>query len=191
MAAGGAGVGAGGAVRARHGRGRLAGRAGAPGRPTRAGAVGRRERHLCRAGAGERDRGRGGGGQPPAPPPRWGWCATARGAGGGAAALPGVFDPRPLAPPLQAVTSPLAIDVPAGPLGVVYTLTGGVFSIVFGLAILAGAGSLLVRFRRARGVERQQLRWVALAAALVPVAALIAVAASLIGGPAAATVITS
>ena len=34
------------------------------------------------------------------------------------------------------------------------------------LTILAGAGSLVVCFRHARGVERQQLRWVALAAAL-------------------------
>src|SRR5215204_6649094 len=47
-----------------------------------------------------------------------------------------------------------------------------------------------MRFRRARGVERQQLRWVALAAALVPVAVLVAIVASAIGGPAADTVIT-
>jgi hypothetical protein len=33
------------------------------------------------------------------------------------------------------------------------------------------AGSLVARFRRARGVERQQLRWVAVAAALLVVAA--------------------
>ena len=44
---------------------------------------------------------------------------------------------------------------------------------VTGLAILVGAGSLVLRFRRARGVERQQLRWVALAAAVAPVATLI------------------
>ncbi len=87
------------------------------------------------------------------------------------AALSGAFNPEPLDPPRQAVTSPLAVDVPAGPLGVVYTIGGGVFSVVFGLAIVAGVGSLVVRFRRARGVERQQLRWVALAAALVPVVA--------------------
>jgi hypothetical protein len=40
------------------------------------------------------------------------------------------------------------------------------------LTILAGTASLVVRFRRARGTERQQLRWVALAAALTGVAML-------------------
>jgi hypothetical protein len=39
------------------------------------------------------------------------------------------------------------------------------------LAVAVCAGSLVVRFRRARGVEGQQLRWVALAAALLVVAA--------------------
>jgi peptidoglycan/LPS O-acetylase OafA/YrhL len=41
---------------------------------------------------------------------------------------------------------------------------------------VAAAGSLVVRFRRARGVERQQLRWLAFAAALAAVALLVAVA---------------
>jgi hypothetical protein len=39
------------------------------------------------------------------------------------------------------------------------------------LAVAVCAGSLMARFRRARGVERQQLRWVAVAAALLVVAA--------------------
>jgi hypothetical protein len=39
------------------------------------------------------------------------------------------------------------------------------------LAVAVCAGSLVVRFRRAQGVERQQLRWVAVAAALLVVAA--------------------
>jgi hypothetical protein len=40
------------------------------------------------------------------------------------------------------------------------------------LIILGGAASLVTRFRHARGVERQQLRWVTLAAALTGVAML-------------------
>jgi hypothetical protein len=43
------------------------------------------------------------------------------------------------------------------------------------VGLLVAAGSLVVRFRRARGIERQQLRWLALAAAVSAVALLIAV----------------
>src|SRR5215218_2793088 len=46
------------------------------------------------------------------------------------------------------------------------------------LAVAVCAGSLVARFRRARGVERQQLRWVALAAALLVV---VAAGAALVG----------
>jgi hypothetical protein len=45
-------------------------------------------------------------------------------------------------------------------------------------AVLVAAGSLVVRFRRAHGIERQQLRWVALAAGLAPLA-LLGIAAGL------------
>jgi hypothetical protein len=50
-----------------------------------------------------------------------------------------------------------------------------------GLAILAAAWSLVVRFRRARGTERQQLRWIALAAMLT-VAALLVLGSLLAAG---------
>jgi MFS family permease len=43
------------------------------------------------------------------------------------------------------------------------------------LGVLIGAGSLVVRFHRARGLERQQLRWVVLAAALTGVGMLASV----------------
>jgi peptidoglycan/LPS O-acetylase OafA/YrhL len=43
--------------------------------------------------------------------------------------------------------------------------------------VVVGALSLMVRFRRARGIERQQLRWVALAAVLASLAILMALAA--------------
>jgi hypothetical protein len=49
----------------------------------------------------------------------------------------------------------------------------------FGVA----AGSFVQRFQRARGVERQQLRWVALAAALVILGGVIGLAALSLGRP--------
>ena len=45
------------------------------------------------------------------------------------------------------------------------------------------AGSLVVRFRRARGIERQQLGWVALAAALMVLAAPVVLVAVTLGIP--------
>ncbi len=47
---------------------------------------------------------------------------------------------------------------------------------VTNLAVVVAAGSLVVRFRRAQGVERQQLRWVSLAAVVI-------IAALAIGAP--------
>jgi hypothetical protein len=55
----------------------------------------------------------------------------------------------------QTVANPLAIDALAGPLLMMRTLSFA----VAGLAIPVGAWSLVVRFRRAHGMERQQLRW--------------------------------
>jgi hypothetical protein len=52
---------------------------------------------------------------------------------------------------------------------------------VTNLAVLVGAASLVVRFRRAGGVERQQLRWVALAAGLVALGSVVILAAVALG----------
>jgi hypothetical protein len=94
------------------------------------------------------------------PSARWRWWARVAVAApllavGSSALLP--FDP-----PYQSVANPLAVAQLAGPLRVVNFVTW----LVTGLAILVAAWSLVVRFRRARGVERQQLRWLALAAGL-------------------------
>jgi hypothetical protein len=51
------------------------------------------------------------------------------------------------------------------------------------LAVAVCAGSLVLRFRRAYGVERQQLRWVAVAAALLVVAAGVALVGLALGAP--------
>jgi peptidoglycan/LPS O-acetylase OafA/YrhL len=42
--------------------------------------------------------------------------------------------------------------------------------------MMVAAGSLVLRFRRARGTERQQLRWLTVAAALAPLAVLVTAA---------------
>jgi hypothetical protein len=70
-------------------------------------------------------------------------------------------------PPYDTVIDPVAIPALAG--AVLAAIVAGFFLIVAGLVV--GAGSLVARFRRARGVERQQLRWLALAAALTGVGA--------------------
>jgi hypothetical protein len=107
------------------------------------------------------------------PSPRWRWWARVAAAAPVVFLLGSVVDPAPLQPEYPAVGNPLA--VPPGLVGPLRTATG-VALIVTVLAIPVAAGSLVVRFRRARGLERQQLRWLALAAALAPLAVLVTAA---------------
>jgi hypothetical protein len=74
---------------------------------------------------------------------------------------PGRLDPQ-----LLVTSSPFS----GRALGGVLLVVTRVALVVTALAVAVAAGSLLVRFRRAQGVERQQLRWVALAAALMVLA---------------------
>ena len=90
------------------------------------------------------------------PSPHWRWWARLV----VAAAVVGVLtSTQPLDPPYAAVPRPLVVQ--DGPLATVAWLA----SVISLLGLLVAAGSLVVRFRRARGIERLQLRWVALAAA--------------------------
>jgi hypothetical protein len=67
----------------------------------------------------------------------------------------------------QVIPGPFDFNGLGGPLRVVNQ-----FALAFTtLAVVVCAGSLVLRFRRGRGVERQQLRWVAFAAALMVLAA--------------------
>jgi hypothetical protein len=75
---------------------------------------------------------------------------------------PGRFDPQ-----LLVASSPFSDRA----LGGVLLAATRVALTVTALAVAVAAGSLVGRFRRARGIERQQLRWVALAAALMVLAA--------------------
>jgi hypothetical protein len=100
------------------------------------------------------------------PSPRWrGWvwaCGVALAMLLVAAAVaPGSLDARAL-----------AVEGPVGPraFGGALEAASQLALVVSLLAIIGGAASLVTRFRHARGVERQQLRWMALAAALTGVA---------------------
>jgi hypothetical protein len=66
--------------------------------------------------------------------------------------------------PLASVRNPLAIPGLAG----AGRFVAGVASPAIALTMAVAAASLVGRFRRARGVERLRLRWLALAAALGP-----------------------
>jgi hypothetical protein len=100
------------------------------------------------------------------PSPRWRWWARLVVA---AAVVAVTVRAVPLDPPYQAV-EPGPFLVQDGPLAGV-ARAGSVAAIVAVLVgLLVAAGSLVVRFRRARGAERQQLRWVSAAAALAGLA---------------------
>jgi hypothetical protein len=100
------------------------------------------------------------------PSPRWRWFARV------AATLPLAFlaawllavpqlDPES---PLASVRNPFAIPGLAG----AGMAVAGVASPAIALSMAVAAASLVRRFRRGRGSERQQLRWLAVAAALAP-----------------------
>jgi hypothetical protein len=108
------------------------------------------------------------------PSARWRWWARVAAAAPVAFLLGSAVEPAPLRPEYPTVANPLAAPTAwAGPLRAVT----GVALVVSVVGVPIAAWSLVVRFRRARGIERLQLRWLALAAALAPLAVLVAVVA--------------
>jgi hypothetical protein len=107
------------------------------------------------------------------PSPRWRWWARVAVAAPVASLLAIALAPRSLDQPDRTPDNPFDLIGLGGPLLVVYQLAFAVTN----LAVVVGAASLVVRFRRARGGERQQLRWVALAAALILVGSVLVLAA--------------
>ena len=96
------------------------------------------------------------------PSPRWRWWAWLVAV---ASVLSVTLHANPLDPPYEAVAVPLLFE--SGPLAAMARL-GDIIVLV---GLLVAAGSLVLRFRRARGIERLQLRWVTAAAALAALAA--------------------
>jgi peptidoglycan/LPS O-acetylase OafA/YrhL len=94
------------------------------------------------------------------------------------------LSPSPGGRPAQALRSPLDLQALDGGLLVAYLAA---FAVVIS-AVVTAAVSLVARFRRARGVERQQLRWVALATVLVALLAAVDLVALALGAYALAPV---
>jgi hypothetical protein len=108
------------------------------------------------------------------PSRRWRWWARIASASAAVWLLGAVVHPAPLYPEYPTIGNPLAVPVlPRGLLDAVMPAA----AVVVLAALVVAAGSLVGRFRRARGTERQQLRWLAWAAVLASVALLIAMAA--------------
>jgi N-terminal 7TM region of histidine kinase len=108
------------------------------------------------------------------PSPRWRWWARVVVAATVVLLLARALDPHPLVPEDPTFQNPLvAPPALAGPL----VVAGAVSMAIVLAGLVIAAGSLVLRLRRARGMERQQLRWLALAAAVAAVALLVAVAA--------------
>ena len=107
------------------------------------------------------------------PSPHWRWWARIVAGAGALGLVAAALDPRPLEPEYPAFENPLS--VPALQVPVRIAIPASALILVLGL--LTGAGSLVGRFRRARGVERQQLRWLAFGAGLTAVALLVALVA--------------
>ncbi len=99
------------------------------------------------------------------PSPRW-RAALWLSLGGSAIVMLGyLLRPGGGDPPFESVSNPLGIR---GTLGLMDALTG--FGWMFmGLGVVLAAVAMVGRLRRSRGFERQQLKWIALAAAVVGV----------------------
>jgi hypothetical protein len=108
---------------------------------------------------------------------RWHWWARVT------AAAPVVFlvavtlEPGPLDPAYRSVSNPLGLQALQVPIAITDVVASGITVV----GVVVGALSLVVRFRRAHSVERQQLRWVALAAVPVALAILVALAGMGVG----------
>jgi hypothetical protein len=109
------------------------------------------------------------------PSPRWRWWARVAAVAPALTMLGFAVQPDPMAP--DYLGNPMAVPALA-PALLVAALAGMVGA---GTGLLVGAGSLVLRFRRARGVERQQLRWLALAAAWACALLLLGLVAGFLG----------
>jgi hypothetical protein len=107
------------------------------------------------------------------PSPRWRWWAWLTATVPVALLLVVTLVSEPGDRPAEAIDNPMDLHA----LGGVPLVATRAALAVTNLAVVVAAASLVVRFRRARGSERQQLRWVALATVVLVQLAVVVVAA--------------
>jgi hypothetical protein len=107
------------------------------------------------------------------PSARWRWLARVVAAATVVGLVAAVTFPQPLEPEYQSPENPLYVPALEPLLGIAFPAS----ALLVVLGLLAAAGSLVGRFRRARGIERQQLRWLAFGGALAMGSLLVAVVA--------------
>jgi hypothetical protein len=117
------------------------------------------------------------------PSPRWRWWARVTAAAAAILLVALTVASGPLDPQYQVLGGPFDVRGQSGALLVVNQLALAFTT----LAVVVGAASLVVRFRRATGVERQQLRWVAWAAGLAVLGAVVALGGLAVGATAVVT----
>ena len=106
------------------------------------------------------------------PSPRWRWWAGIAVVAPLLGKAAGVLGIETAGTPLYSFRNPYFVPALAAP-ALVVTLLAVVITL---LSVVVGGASLVVRFRRANGVERQQLRWVAFAAVVAAVGIPVAMA---------------
>jgi hypothetical protein len=111
------------------------------------------------------------------PSPRWRWWARATVAVPVGLLLAETLAGGPVDPRYGALGGPFDFRG----LGGVLLVANQLALVVALLAVVVAAGSLVRRFGRARGIERQQLRWVVLAAVLVALVVVVALAGFALG----------
>jgi hypothetical protein len=110
---------------------------------------------------------------------RWRWWAIFTAATPIALVMTVALVPSSDDHPYRSPGSPFDFDAYGGALLAAYQVA---FAVILG-AVGVAAASLVVRFRRASGTQRQQLRWVALAAALVAFLMVVVLAGVALGAP--------
>ena len=110
--------------------------------------------------------------------PRWRLVAVAAVAATAIQIIANCLDPAPTTQTLEPLAKPLALHGWPGTVATVVSWTG--FGVMFA-CVPAAALCAVLRFRASRGVERQQLRWVAFGAAASVVGPLLALGLAALG----------